>query len=60
MTDDDVVITWRTPGVICASVRDDRGVVDVRWSGSTGWSCSCGDLACHHIEAVRQTTRAAN
>ena len=52
---DEVVIRWRTPGVVAASVRDPvAGIVEVRHSGSTGWTCTaCGDLVCHHISAVK-------
>ena len=53
-----VLVTWRTPGVIAASVRDAAGILDVRWSRLAGWSCSgCPDEhRCHHVAAVRQLT----
>jgi hypothetical protein len=55
---DDIRITWRTPGVIGAVVRDPvAGVVEVRWSSSTGWICSCPDgESCAHVLAVAQLT----
>jgi len=60
VTADDVVISWKTPGVVSATVRDDRGVWDVRWSASTGWSCTCAEPGCAHAAAVRQLTQAVN
>jgi hypothetical protein len=53
----DVCIRWRTPSLVSASVRDVDGIVDVRWTGYSGWSCSCSDeYGCVHILAVRQLT----
>jgi len=51
-----VVATERT---VIARVRDDAGIWDVVRGILTGWSCSCGDLACCHVLAVRQLTGGA-
>jgi hypothetical protein len=58
---DEVVIVWRSDTALSASVRDHQaGVVDVRWSGDGGWSCSrCQDFGCHHVLAVRQLAAVA-
>jgi hypothetical protein len=45
--------------VVVARVRDSAGIYDVTHGMVSGWSCSCGDLACCHVAAVRQTTQAA-
>ena len=56
---DDVLIRWRTHGVIAGSVRDAQGIFDVHWASSTGWVCSCSDeYGCHHVAALRQLTDA--
>ena len=60
MAADDVVIQRRTPGVISATVRDDGGICDVRWTRSFGWTCSCRvDGDCQHISAVKTTSEAS-
>jgi uncharacterized Zn finger protein len=53
----DVVVTWRTPGVVAASVRGDSGgIVDVLWNGSTG-TCTCSEKPpCRHASAVQAVT----
>ena len=54
-----VVVKWRTPGLIVASVRDGlAGVADVRWTQSVGFSCSCGKQGCVHAAAVRRLVEA--
>jgi hypothetical protein len=59
MPPDDVCVRWKTPSLISASVRDAAaGIVDIRWTGYGGWSCSCRDECCAHISAVRQITEA--
>lgn len=52
----EVAITWRTPGVIAGRARDERGIVDVAWTVSTGWRCSCAGELCAHVAAVRRLT----
>lgn len=52
----EVVICWRTPGVVSASVRDSAGVWDVRWTTSQGWTCSCPEPCCCHVSAVKALT----
>lgn len=54
-----VHIVVATDRVVVARIRDDGGVRDVVWSHDEGWRCTCGDLACAHADAVRQTTTQA-
>ena len=50
----EVRISWRTPAVVSATVRDTRGLSDVRLAAHT-WSCSCGaEMPCVHVELVRE------
>ena len=59
MTADDVAITWKTPAVTAATVRDSTGIYDVRQTSSSGWTCTCPDqYGCAHVAAVRQLTEA--
>jgi hypothetical protein len=52
-----VLIKWKTPGLIVGSVRDpDGGIFDVQRDPSRGWSCSCAGLGCVHVAAVRDVT----
>lgn len=51
----EVLISWRTPGVVSASTRGADGVRDVRWSSSQGWSCTCSESAlCAHVRSVQR------
>jgi hypothetical protein len=54
----DVVIKWATPGVAFGAVRDDHGIHDVTWTRTQGWSCTCQELSCVPVLAVRQATGA--
>lgn len=58
VADDDVRIILDRDRVVIAHVRDDGGVRDVVRSHGEGWRCSCGDLACAHVDAVRQIAKA--
>ncbi|MGO9457609.1 MAG: hypothetical protein ACLP62_11255 [Acidimicrobiales bacterium] len=53
-TDSDVTVKWRTPTVTLASVRTGDGIFDIHHGPLTGWTCSCLELGCTHLVAVRQ------
>ena len=56
----DIAVTWRTPGLIVGAVRDNTGVHDVRWTSTSGWTCSCKDGycggCCCHCSAMKEVT----
>jgi hypothetical protein len=54
---DTVVITWRTPSLIAASVLDpEAGVVDVRLADGL-WTCACRqEFWCCHVSALKSLT----
>jgi hypothetical protein len=55
----DVVVKWKTPALVVASVRDGlAGVADVRRTAA-GWTCSCGKHSCVHVATVRALTAEA-
>ena len=56
MSEHDVLVKWKTPRSVCATVRDGQGVHDVHHHGR--WRCSCGDVTatCDHVTAVQRVT----
>ena len=51
-----VTIVWRTPSLVAAVVRDGSGIATVRYTRTSGWSCSTDpDEKCAHVLAVIQT-----
>ncbi len=54
-----VRISWRTPSMTSARVRDASGIRDVRWERLRGWHCSCLADECAHISAVLMVTNVA-
>jgi hypothetical protein len=56
MMGSDVLIKWRTPGLIVGSVHDPDGIFDVRRDVLRGWTCSCAGIECVHVAAVQGVT----
>ena len=55
MDDNRVHVKWVTPDKVCAVVRGDSGIYDVRRSGDR-WRCSCQSIGCGHVHAVQSVT----
>ncbi len=51
-----VRISWRTPSMTSARVRDAGGIFDVSWQRLRGWHCSCLADECAHVSAVLMVT----
>jgi hypothetical protein len=51
----DVRISWRTPTMTSARVRD-SGIYDVTWQRLKGWNCTCKADECAHVSAVVMVT----
>jgi hypothetical protein len=58
---DSVVIVWRSHTALSASVRDNTGIYDIRWTVD-GWDCTCPEepRPCRHQLAVQAIAKVAS